>query len=1474
MDNNSPASSISREAVAFPDARATSVPPRPSAIQPFQTESARNPNPGPDGSLLISDSLDQSIQTARTAIGNEQDPRRRVQLLCQLGSQFEARFRTTNASEDLNGGIAAFEGALELIMMAHAERVPPTIQANAFCCCGALLRMRYRRTGDIADIDRSVEMHARAVDLTPESQDTLPIFLNDLANSLHSRYRRTGRIGDLERAISLHRRAATLIDSGQPGHALSLHNTGNVLLSLFRRTGDTRHLDEAISVLRRAVESVPDPDDPPTMVSMLAALGESLRSRYEHTHDLESLKQSIIALRRAVKLVPERHPMMASCLDELGVSLCVHYEHTAELDYLEQSILYHRRAVDLTPDSSPNKSWTLNNLGNALYLLSQRDPGSVGHIDQAISVQCRALELVPDKHAHFAVISNNLGRSYSARFQHTGAAEDIERAIEHYRRAIEHTRDGHPSKALRINNYGTALHMRYKRSGRLEDLEGAIQAFEYTVALTPAGHPDMPGCLANLSSSLGSQYDRTGAVESLHRAVFVVRKVVDATPDDHPMKSTLLTTLGVSLTQLGSRTESLASLDEAVSILRSAAELAPTGSYEKSKCLSTLGTSLFARFRLSEDLRDIDQTIAASCTALDLVPSDHPDKLSCLSNASNALMGRYQLTGDLADIDLAITFARRGIDMMPANQADTARWFMNLGSALLLRFQRTKEHDDIEGSISILRQAIDMTPDGNEDKAGRYVNLAIALAERFGSGHDMEDIRAAIRAQTRALSCVSDKHLITPTVLRGLGDLHRERFLSTQDINDIETAISYGQRAVAWFSDESKVPAIYYDNLGASLSLRYRHTERLEDLEAAIALSRRAIELTADGDVSLAAKLRNNGLDHQKLFERTGAQEAFGAAIRSFTQSLMQLSGDPFVRLDSAKHCIVLLALRPEAYPLDSLLNVLSRMVAILPEIAWHGYDVHRRLDESSRLGSLVTMAVFIAVANRAKLQAVEWLEAGRSLIWKQILSLRTPLGDLQRAHPDLAESLRGIQSRLSLSTHRSVFSPEVHAFGGIPGLTVNTAADSHRSLAVEYDKVLKEIRALPGFSNFLLPENIHTLLPKLHMMDGPVVFINTHPARCDAITVCPDGTVTTIPLPGLTKARVVQMQALLGTCLSEGRNSMRGFPLQDSLSGDNTVLEMLNHRDDVRASQQHGVWANRGEEDLARVLEYLWVWIVDPILQALDIKIQVHGTHLPHISWCPTGPLAQMPLHAAGVYSDPSGPRAFDYVVPSYTTSLSATLRGFQGVAEGRPAPSVLVVTQPATPGLSRLPETQAEALCIQGILEGVDIRHAEYTHDQATVQAVRDVLNQHPWVHLACHGSQNETDATQSAFALYDGPLTLSDLMGTVAQNAELAFLSACQTAVGDERVPEESAHLAAGMLAVGYKGVVATMWSIQDADAPVVVEAFYKELFAFRAAGENRVKGTGAAYALHEATKVLRETVGEQSFMRWVPFVHFGA
>jgi len=149
--------------------------------------------------------------------------------------------------------------------------------------------------------------------------------------------------------------------------------------------------------------------------------------------------------------------------------------------------------------------------------------------------------------------------------------------------------------------------------------------------------------------------------------------------------------------------------------------------------------------------------------------------------------------------------------------------------------------------------------------------------------------------------------------------------------------------------------------------------------------------------------------------------------------------------------------------------------------------------------------------------------------------------------------------------------------------------------------------------------------------------------------------------------------------------------------------------------------------------------------------------------------------------------------------------------------------------------------------------------------------MANNPPYIlHLACHGIQDSLDPTNSAFMLHDGSLPLSVLMTKATVSAELAFLSACQTATGDEKLPEEAVHLTAGMLSIGYKSVIGTMWSIGDEDAPIVADEVYTRLLQFDA-NEERSR---VALALHESVGHLREKVGEQAFLRWIPFVHFGS
>ena len=83
-------------------------------------------------------------------------------------------------------------------------------------------------------------------------------------------------------------------------------------------------------------------------------------------------------------------------------------------------------------------------------------------------------------------------------------------------------------------------------------------------------------------------------------------------------------------------------------------------------------------------------------------------------------------------------------------------------------------------------------------------------------------------------------------------------------------------------------------------------------------------------------------------------------------------------------------------------------------------------------------------------------------------------------------------------------------------------------------------------------------------------------------------------------------------------------------------------------------------------------------ILQIKDTSQSIK--RLPHVTWCPTGPLTRLPLHAAGIYDlhvpTDSRPRVYDYVVSSDTPSLTGLLRSIRSVNVQLPDPKVLVVT------------------------------------------------------------------------------------------------------------------------------------------------------------------------------------------------------
>ena len=234
--------------------------------------------------------------------------------------------------------------------------------------------------------------------------------------------------------------------------------------------------------------------------------------------------------------------------------------------------------------------------------------------------------------------------------------------------------------------------------------------------------------------------------------------------------------------------------------------------------------------------------------------------------------------------------------------------------------------------------------------------------------------------------------------------------------------------------------------------------------------------------------------------------------------------------------------------------------------------------------------------------------------------------------------------------------------------------------------------------------------------------------------------------------------------------------------------------------------------------------------------------------------------------------------MVSSYTPTVSALLEKVKASVIGTPQSSkILLVSQPDTPGLDcPIPGTTREIDAVSMKIGTGSCDFLRLDGAVATVSRVKQEMGTCSWVHLACHAVQNTHEPLRSGFFLEDGRLELSEIMKQNIPQCELAFLSACQTSTGNEKLSDEAVHLAAGMLAAGYQGVVATMWSIKDKHAPDVAGSFYEYLVERgKDEGCPRLESAKAAYALHHAIQCLRKKIGdsENALLTWVPYVHFG-
>lgn len=260
------------------------------------------------------------------------------------------------------------------------------------------------------------------------------------------------------------------------------------------------------------------------------------------------------------------------------------------------------------------------------------------------------------------------------------------------------------------------------------------------------------------------------------------------------------------------------------------------------------------------------------------------------------------------------------------------------------------------------------------------------------------------------------------------------------------------------------------------------------------------------------------------------------------------------------------------------------------------------------------------------------------------------------------------------------------------------------------------------------------------------------------------------------------------------------------------------------------------------------------------------------HLIIVPDGALWRVPFQAL---QTPRGKFLIEERAVSYAPSLSALAVLLERRTRRSAAqPFMLALGDPANPAAGRLPEAAREVQSI-GRLYGPE-RSAVFVDQAATESAFRSAVAKASVIHVATHGVLDDNNPMYSHVKLAagaatdpatDGRLEAWELLD-IKINADVAVLSACQTASGAIGGGEGVVGLSWALFAAGASTAVVSQWEVDSASTTSLMIDFHRRLLTPKSAG------AATSDALRESAINLMQDPKFRHPFYWAGFVVIGA
>ncbi|KAH6884618.1 CHAT domain-containing protein [Thelonectria olida] len=289
---------------------------------------------------VISDELEDLDRARADAFDHLRmgiDDSDKIRHLNSDAAQLSQRYLRTGAIADLDESIGVLRRAVDIMPFFYPHR------RDIYLNLGIQLGQRYSRIGAIVDLEEAIEITEQAVDMTATDDPNWAKRLSALANLLHKRYSRTHLLSDLELAIQVSRSTLDDCQVGHPERARILNGLAAQLADKYAKTNVISDLDEAIQACQESIDMTSS--DRTERAKYLNTLGNQLNSRYSRTKLAPDLEEAILASREAIDLTPTNHPHRAMYLNSLGNQLYERFVETAAPADLEEAISCFRTAL-------------------------------------------------------------------------------------------------------------------------------------------------------------------------------------------------------------------------------------------------------------------------------------------------------------------------------------------------------------------------------------------------------------------------------------------------------------------------------------------------------------------------------------------------------------------------------------------------------------------------------------------------------------------------------------------------------------------------------------------------------------------------------------------------------------------------------------------------------------------------------------------------------------------------------------------------------------------------------------------------------------------------------------------------------------------------------------------------------------------------------------------------------------------------